>query len=92
MIDNFRRRFFQFAAKNDGWAESLQNHRDGVADHMGFRMAELPRCRALMSCTPDQNAPGLALPCASGIEGYLKGKAGKQCPHPGARRDLVRGL
>ncbi|MBX5020452.1 MULTISPECIES: hypothetical protein [Rhizobium] len=43
MIDNFRRRFFQFAAKNDGWAESLQNHRDGVADHMGFRMAELPR-------------------------------------------------
>lgn len=45
-----------------------------------------------MSCTPDQNAPGLALPCASGIEGYLKGKAGKQCPHPGAGRDLVRGL
>ncbi|MGM4883117.1 hypothetical protein [Rhizobium sp. 62_C5_N11_2] len=43
MIDNFRRRFFQFAAKNDGWAESLQNHSDGVADPMGFRMAELPR-------------------------------------------------
>ncbi|QKK27829.1 hypothetical protein [Rhizobium hidalgonense] len=27
-----------------------------------------------MSCTPDQNALGLALPCASGIEGYLKEK------------------
>lgn len=43
LIDNFHRRFFQFAAKNDGWDESLENHRDGVADHMGFRMAELPR-------------------------------------------------
>ncbi|MBX4925848.1 hypothetical protein [Rhizobium binae] len=33
-----------------------------------------------MSCTPDQNALGLALPCASGIERYLKEKQENNVP------------
>ncbi|WP_210212826.1 hypothetical protein, partial [Mesorhizobium sp. M7A.F.Ca.ET.027.03.2.1] len=43
LINNFHHRFFQFSVNNDGWAESLQIHHDGVTDYLGFRMAELPR-------------------------------------------------
>ena len=72
LIDDYHRRFFQFAANNDGWAESLQIHPDGLADYMGFRDGRAAEGRALDIPTPDQNALSLAPPCASGIEGYLK--------------------